>query len=145
MKSVEEILHEGKLLALIIRAEHQTHGVDFFTPNHLSQQLASMGHPAGKIIAPHIHNSVQREVQYTKEVLIIKKGKLRVDFYDDQKNYLESRILYPQDVILLALGGHGFEVLEDLQMIEVKQGPYAGDRDKTRFEPVAKEKILIKD
>jgi mannose-6-phosphate isomerase-like protein (cupin superfamily) len=144
-KQVEEITQGAHLLAIIIRADHSTSGVDFFTPNSLSQQLAAMGHPKGKIIAPHIHNPVPREVSYTKEVLIIKKGKLRVDFYDDHQNYLESRILYQNDVILLALGGHGFEVLEELQMIEVKQGPYAGDRDKVRFEPIPKEKLNIKD
>jgi hypothetical protein len=67
-----------------------------------------------------------------------------VDFYDDQRRYLESHVLVAGDVILLATGGHGFEVLEDLQMIEVKQGPYAGDADKTRFEPVPAGKLLIR-
>ena len=66
-------------------------------------------------------------------MLLIKKGSLRVDFYDGSRNYLESRILAAGDVILLAAGGHGFEVLEEVEMIEVKQGPYAGDNDKTRF------------
>jgi mannose-6-phosphate isomerase-like protein (cupin superfamily) len=94
-----------------------------------------MKHPQGKVIHPHVHNPVKREVHYTKEVLIIKKGKLRVDFYDDDQIYLESRVLEKGDVILLSEGGHGFEVLEDLEMFEVKQGPYAGDSDKTRFEP----------
>jgi len=92
-----------------------------------------MHHPAGKIIEPHVHNPVPREVHYTQEVLFIKRGKIRVDFYDAQQNYLESRTLESGDVILLATGGHGFEVLEEIEMIEVKQGPYAGEVDKTRF------------
>lgn len=145
MQSVEQITHGSSLLAIIIRNDHEAKGIEFFTPNEFSQQLAAMGHPKGKVIAPHVHNSVPREVQFTKEVLIIKRGKLRVDFYDDQQTYLESRILYPNDVILLALGGHGFEVLEDLQMIEVKQGPYAGDTDKVRFLPAAVGSLKIKD
>ena len=103
-----------------------------------------MKHPQGKIIQPHVHNPVKREVHFTKEVLILKKGKLRVDFYDDCKNYLESRILNSGDVILLSTGGHGFTVLEDLEMIEVKQGPYCGDMDKTRFEGIDESKIEIK-
>jgi hypothetical protein len=78
-------------------------------------------------------------------VLLIKRGRLRVDFYDDDQHYLESRILEAGDVILLATGGHGFEVLEEVEMIEVKQGPYAGDQDKTRFIGVAAERILIKE
>ena len=72
-------------------------------------------------------------VAYTQETLFIKKGKLLVDFYDDEQSYLESRELVAGDVVLLIRGGHGFEVLEDLEMIEVKQGPYAGDQDKVRF------------
>ena len=60
---------------------------------------------------------------------MIKRGKLRVDFYDSGRNYIESRILLGGDTILLATGGHGFEALEEIEMIEVKQGPYAGDAD----------------
>jgi mannose-6-phosphate isomerase-like protein (cupin superfamily) len=95
--------------------------------------LAYMNHPAGKVILPHVHNPVLREVAYTQEVLFIRRGRLRVDFYDDSQIYLDSRILKAGDVILLVSGGHGFEALEDLEMIEVKQGPYVGEQDKTRF------------
>jgi mannose-6-phosphate isomerase-like protein (cupin superfamily) len=92
-----------------------------------------MNHPKGKIIEPHVHNIVPRQVHYTQEVLFIKRGKLRVDFYSREKEYLKSRILTKGDTILLATGGHGFEIIEDIEMIEVKQGPYAGESDKTRF------------
>lgn len=143
MNTYEEINNDGQILAIIIRAGHQPEGVEFYTPNDYSQQLASMGHPKGKVIPPHVHNSVSREVQFTKEVLIIKKGKLRVDFYSEDQKYLRSTILNPLDVILLARGGHGFEVLEDLQMIEVKQGPYAGEADKTRFLPISPSQIRL--
>jgi len=131
---IKEIKHQSQLLALIISNKFKESGIHFFTPNELSQQLAYMRHPAGKIIQPHVHNPVPRQVHYTQEVLFIKKGKLRVDFYDEQQNYLESHILEAGDVILLATGGHGFEVLEEIEMFEVKQGPYAGNSDKTRFE-----------
>jgi mannose-6-phosphate isomerase-like protein (cupin superfamily) len=76
-------------------------------------------------------------------VLFIKRGRLRVDFYDNDQKYLESRILQAGDVILLATGGHGFEVLEEIEMIEVKQGPYAGDDDKTRFDGVSAREVTI--
>lgn len=130
---VENIKHNDELLGIIIYNNFDKPGIHFFTPNELSQQLAYMHHPAGKIIEPHVHNPVPREVHYTQEVLFIKRGKIRVDFYDAQQNYLESRTLESGDVILLATGGHGFEVLEEIEMIEVKQGPYAGEVDKTRF------------
>ena len=143
IEMIEEIKHNNQLLAIIISDKFSTPGIHFFTPNDLSQQLAFMHHPAGKLIEPHVHNPVAREVHYTQEVLFIKKGKLRVDFYDDQKTYLHSRVLCRGDVILLATGGHGFEVLEEIEMIEVKQGPYAGDQDKTRFNGIEKTKIHI--
>lgn len=136
---VEEIKHNDELLAIIVSNNYCKDGISFFTPGEFSQQLAYMKHPKGKIIPPHVHNAVKREVHYTKEVLIIKRGRLRVDFYSADQLYLESRILESGDVILLSEGGHGFEVLEDLEMFEVKQGPYAGDSDKTRFVPVVKE------
>ena len=132
-ESVEQIRHKGEMLALIVRQEYSKPGISFFTPDDLSQQLAYMRHPAGKMIDAHFHNPVPRTVAYTQETLFIKSGRLRVDFFDDQQQYLESRELKAGDVILLIKGGHGFEVLEELEMIEVKQGPYAGDQDKTRF------------
>jgi mannose-6-phosphate isomerase-like protein (cupin superfamily) len=134
--AIEKVHNNGKLLALIIRAVFCEPGISFLTPDDFSQQLAYMRHPTGKLIHPHVHNPVHRDVIFTQEVLFIKSGLLRVDFYDDDRKYLESRVLKSGDTILLASGGHGFEVLEELEMIEVKQGPYAGERDKTRFEAV---------
>jgi mannose-6-phosphate isomerase-like protein (cupin superfamily) len=142
---IQQIIHGNKILAIIIKRNFQKDGIEFFTPDDFSQQLAYMKRPKGYIIKPHVHNIVERKVQYTQEVLFIKKGKVRVDFYDDEKNYLKSIILEEGDVILLAHGGHGFEMIEETEMIEVKQGPYAGDMDKVRFEPVDKNQINIGD
>jgi mannose-6-phosphate isomerase-like protein (cupin superfamily) len=130
---IEEIRHAGTLLGIIVRTNYCKQGITFFTPDDFSQQLAYMNHPAGKVIPPHVHNKVERAVHYTQEVLFLKKGRLQVDFYNDHRQYLESRVLNAGDVILLAAGGHGFTALEEIEMIEVKQGPYAGDQDKTRF------------
>jgi mannose-6-phosphate isomerase-like protein (cupin superfamily) len=141
---IDRVLHNEDLLAVIIRHSFSKPGIHFFTPDYFSQQLAYMNHPAGKIIPPHVHNPVQREVFYTLEVLFLKRGKLRVDFYDDDRNYLESRILEAGDVILLAAGGHGFEALEEIEMIEVKQGPYAGEADKTRFVGILTDNVVVK-
>lgn len=130
-------------LAVILRADYRAEGIQFFTPNDFSQQLGYMNRPQGYVIPPHVHNPVAREVQFTKEVLIIKSGKVRVDFYDDDQNYLESRLLNQGDIVLLAFGGHGFEMLEASEIIEVKQGPYAGEADKTRFPPISSEQIRL--
>lgn len=103
-----------------------------------------MNRPIGYVIPPHVHNPVVREVLFTREVLFIKSGKVRIDFYDDEQSYLESSILGQGDVVLLASGGHGFEMLEPTEIIEVKQGPYAGDHDKTRFNGISANQIRFK-
>jgi mannose-6-phosphate isomerase-like protein (cupin superfamily) len=138
---IEEIRHGELLLAIIIRASFERPGLHFFTPDDFSQQLAYMHHPPGKVIDPHVHNPVPRAIQMTQEVLVVRRGKVRVDFYDNEKNYLKSRVLDAGDIILLAAAGHGFEVLEDLEMIEIKQGPYAGYADKVRFAAVDKAQV----
>lgn len=142
---IQQIIHNNQLLSIIIRRNFEKDGIDFFTPDDFSQQLAYMKRPKDYVIPPHVHNPVLREVQLTQEVLFIKSGKVRVDFYDDNKNYLESTIVEAGDVILLAYGGHGFEMLEESEIIEVKQGPYAGEMDKVRFEPICKTNIKVKD
>lgn len=133
MKYIEKIIHNEQMLALILRSKYESDGIKFFTPDDFPQQLGYMKHKKGHKIVPHLHNKINREISYTFEVLMVKSGKVKVNFYDNHKKYLENKILNQGDVILLAYGGHGFEILEDSEMIEVKQGPYAGDDDKTRF------------
>jgi hypothetical protein len=140
---VEHIQCHGRLLAIILRTAFQSEGIEFFTPGDFSQQLGYINRPRGYVISPHVHNPVPRQVSYTKEVLFIRSGCVRVDFYDDLQSYFESRILNTGDVILLAFGGHGFEMLEASEIIEVKQGPYAGESDKTRFAPISNEKLVF--
>ncbi len=132
---INEIKHDDRILAMIIRANYSADGIKFFTPDDFPQQLGYMKHPKGHKIIPHLHNKLKREIFYTFEVLYIKSGKVRVNFYDDHKNYIKNDTLHGGDVILLAYGGHGFEILEDSEIIEIKQGPYAGNDDKTRFKP----------
>ena len=144
MGTVEEVKKKEKLLAMIIRSNYQCEGVDFITPNEYSQQVAYMHHPTGKVIEAHVHNLVNRNVVFTQEVLIIKKGILRVDFYDEYEDYLESRDLYAGDIILLVSGGHGFKVIEEVEIVEVKQGPYSGEQDKKRFIGVKDSEVVYK-
>ena len=141
---IKEVISDGILLALILRTEFDQEGINFFTTDNFSQQLGYMKRPKGYTIQPHIHNPVIREVSYTKEVLFIKSGKVRVDFYNNEKIYLESEILNKGDVILLAYGGHGFKFLEVSEIIEVKQGPYAGEHDKTRFKGIDSKQANLK-
>ena len=141
---IEHIKNNQHILAIIVRDKYTKIGIEFFTPGNFSQQLGYMNRKKGYVIQPHLHNSIQRKVNFTREVLFIKSGKVRIDFYSKSKKYVESRILNRGDVVLLASGGHGFEMLKPTKMIEVKQGPYIGDSDKTIFDPISKDKIKIK-
>jgi hypothetical protein len=140
---IERIYSGDQELALILRTSFCQPGIHFFTPGDYSQQIGYMNRPLGYVIPPHVHLPKLREVQYTKEVLFIKSGRVRVDFYSDDEAYIQSEILETGDVILLARGGHGFEMLEPSEIIEVKQGPYAGDEDKRRFEGIDSGKVKL--
>ncbi len=130
---IEKVLYKEDLYAIIIRENFREDGIKFFTPQDFSQQLGYMNRPKNYKIQPHSHNEVKRIVKLTNEVLFIKSGKCRVNFYDNDKKYIMNKVLEKGDFILLAYGGHGFEMLEDTEIIEIKQGPYAGEGDKTRF------------
>ena len=141
---IENIKYNDQLISVIIRSQYYAEGIKFFTPDDFSQQLAYMRREKDYVIQPHVHNLVKREVSYTQEVLFIKSGRVRVDYFDDNKNYLESRVVNQGDVVLLSGGGHGFYMLENSEIIEVKQGPYAGDEDKTTFRPVTDDRVVLK-
>lgn len=134
---IENIFSNTLELAIIIRSSFKKDGIEFFTNDNDSQQLGYMNRPEGYVIAPHRHNLIAREVHLTQEVLFVKSGKIRVDFYNNQQNYIKSTVLEKGDVILLKDGGHGFVMLEQSEIIEVKQGPYCGEQDKVRFNTVA--------
>lgn len=141
---VRPIRHNDTLLALIIPADYRADGIHFFTPGSFSQQLGYMYHPAGHEILPHDHNPVTRTVEWTQEVLFVRSGKVRMDIYAPHtRAYLGSWTLLSGDVVLLAHGGHGFTMLEPSEIIEVKQGPYAGEQDKVRFSSVSDELVTI--
>jgi|ETNmetMinimDraft_13_1059891.scaffolds.fasta_scaffold14868_1 anti-sigma factor ChrR (cupin superfamily) len=142
---IQEVTNGEQVLAIIIPSDFRPPGVNFFTPDESPIQLGLLDHPKAKTIAPHVHTGVPREVINTQEVLILRRGKLRVDFYDQEETYLHSRILSEGDTILLMSGGHGFEVLEDVEMIEVKTGPYLGADNKKRFGPNLPDELKVID
>lgn len=139
----ETICDKGLTLAVIIWHDFCKDGIHFVTPDHLPQQVAYMRHPAGKQIQPHIHHPITRHVNHSQEVLFIKKGKLRVDFYTEDQKYYGNRVLTSGDVIVLINGGHGFTVLEEVEMIEVKQGPYVGDHERIQFPKSSPELFVV--
>ena len=142
---IEKVSYKKKLLALIVRGKYRNKkGITFFTPNDSTQQFGYMKHGKKHIIKPHLHKKRATKILYTTEVILILKGKLRVDFYNYQKKYLFSKIVKQKDIIMLVHGGHGFKVLKDVEMLEIKQGPYSLIKDKIKFENIDENKIKIK-
>lgn len=144
MASLEKIFNGNQFLGLIIRKDYHETGIQFLTDDQSPQQLGYMNRAKGYVIAPHVHNVVPRTVELTQEVLIIQRGKVRVDYYDDNQQYLESRIANEGDILFLGYGGHGFKMLEETEIVEVKQGPYCGMMDKVRFEPINDNEVILK-
>ena len=133
---VERIIHEGLELAVIVRAAPANEGIRFYTGPDATLQIGQMLRPPGYLIRPHVHLPLARTVSYTQEALFIRSGRLRVDFYDEKQQFVESRELKAGDVVLLTRGGHGFRMLEATEIVEVKQGPYVGEGDKARFDGI---------
>ena len=142
---IEKILHNKKLFALIVRRKfRKKSGVNFFTPKDTTQQFGFMKHKKNHIVKPHKHNKRLTRILRTTEVILLLKGTLRVDFYNDKCKYLFSKIINEKDIIMLVHGGHGFKTLKDVEMIEVKQGPYSLASDKVKFKKTDEKKIKIK-
>lgn len=122
----------GMLMATVIPKEFSVSGIKFITNNDSLMQVACMGHKEGHSIHPHSHNKSNRIVEYTCETLIMKKGIMEVDLYDEEI-WMETFVLRKGDILTLYSGGHGFRMIESVEMVEIKQGPYLGENDKTRF------------
>jgi hypothetical protein len=129
---------EDSCLAIIIRSKYSPGATTFFSEPQYSQQIGIIKYPKAGEIKPHYHNELPREVTYTQEVLVVRKGSMCVDLYDKKLVFVQSVTLHQSDAIFLVSGGHGFKMLEDCELLEVKQGPYSGVKsDKTHFERTA--------
>ena len=133
MDLVEQIVWMDRPLACIIRRKLTPAATTFVTPSDFNQQLGFVVYPAGGEIQPHLHRNIERTILGTSEVLVIKKGRCEVDFYNNAKEPVATRELREGDILLLVDGGHGFRILEDTVFVEIKQGPYTGLDEKERF------------
>lgn len=139
---IENLSHDGTHLAIIVRKNHHQDGIEFFTGDDDPLQIGYMKRGKDYVIQPHVHNPVERTISFTHEVLVIKSGTVRIDFYTSEKQYIRSTKVYGGDVVLLTDGGHGFKMLEDAEIVEVKQGPYVGNSDKQRFDPIDDDLVI---
>lgn len=129
----QQIDHKCRTLAYIVPHGPLPDKTTFVTPNECGQQVGHVVYPAGGEVPRHFHNLVKRELVGTTEVLLIVKGHCVIDFYDDDHHLIASRDLYEGDLIVIIAGGHGFRMIQDTVMLEIKQGPYPGPIEKVRF------------
>ena len=142
---IKKITYKNKILATIIKTKKiNKKGVHFISPKKFTHQVGFINYSKNHIIKPHTHKNFLRKIKKTSEVLFIKKGILRVDFYYNEKKYLFSQILKKDDLIILNEGSHGFKILKTCKLIEIKQGPFIKSLDKKRFEKINEKKIKIK-
>jgi hypothetical protein len=143
--NIIKIENNGIELGSIVRSTYHNNGIGFFSNDNDGLQLGYMNRPDNYVIAPHTHNKIKREVFYTEEILFIRSGMVRVDFYDDNQQYFESHIARSGDIVILKAGGHGFKVIERADSFEVKQGPYLGAQDKCALNRYQTTRRLIND
>ena len=134
MNDIERVVDGDTIVAIILRSTLTVDGVEFFTPSEFSQQLGILVHTKGKIVKPHKHKQIKRDIIQTQEVLLVVRGKVKIDLYSTDFKQIATVILGAGDTILLSSGGHGIEIIEDAKIIEIKQGPYAGVEDKEYLE-----------
>jgi hypothetical protein len=129
----ETITHEGQVICLIVRGQPAPKATEFYTPNEFSLQLGHIAYAKGHTIARHFHPRIVRTLDRLSEVLVIQEGRAEIDLYAEDNSLVTTRELGPGDIAVLVSGGHGFRMLEDTVMVEIKQGPYSGKPEKELF------------
>ena len=132
---IESIWRGERLIAYVIRAAAASPETSFFTGDDAAFQAGFVVYPAGGTVVPHVHRPIERNVVGTSELLIVRKGRCIVDLYGEDQVFVASRELVTGDTVLLIEGGHGFRMIDDTVLFEVKQGPYGGQAEKVRFDP----------
>lgn len=135
MTSVEQIIDDAMVLAYVIRVNVTSDTTEFFTSDDSNFQAGFVVYPEGGQVQPHLHLPVTRRVVGTSELLMVRSGRSIVEIYADDRRLVASRELLPGDAVLSVGGGHGFRMLEDTVLFEIKQGPYGGPAEKERFDP----------
>lgn len=133
MLKIEKIESQGKTLVYLIKGKQKVSKTQFISPQTANLQVGHIVYSTGSVIPKHIHKKIIRRLDRTEEVLIVQKGSSEFDIYNDEKELIATRKVKKGDIIIIAGGGHGFRVLKDLVLLEIKQGPYTGIEEKERF------------
>lgn len=130
---LESIGRDGRVFAYVVRGSSDPERTTFLTPDEAIQQVGFVVHGAGAEVKRHYHKPVERTIVGTPEVLVVRSGRCAMDVYDDDRELVGTRELAAGDVMIMCGGGHGFRMLEDTVLLEIKQGPYFGADEKAYF------------
>lgn len=132
---LKRIEKNGVLYSIIISGRFTSaEKYNFITPETSSLQVGNNYYRKGDVIRNHIHIPCTRTIANAEEIILVKKGKTHVRIFDENKTVIAEEDLQAGDVLYLARGGHGFDILEDTEIFEVKQGPYLSkEKDKELF------------
>ena len=130
---VEAVRSGSDVLCYIVRSADFPAETAFATPCDAQLQVGQVVHLCGHQIARHEHRPQERHSTGTAEFLLVQRGRCAMEVYDHQRRLVATRELGVGDISILLGGGHGFRMLEDTVMLEVKQGPYPGPDEKERF------------
>jgi hypothetical protein len=134
MSQLETIAVDGVVLAYLARQQPTPRRTRYLTPDECNLQVGHVVYAGGTEIARHMHLPVERHLSTTAEVLLVQRGRCEVDIFDASRQVVATRDLREGDLLIQVAGGHGFRVLEETVLLEIKQGPYLGDgTDKERF------------
>lgn len=137
MSDVVSVVHQGRTYALFFRKDISTeNGVRFPTPPDASLQVGVFDRDTGYVVKPHVHPPRDIHIENTAEFLYMESGKAEVTVYDPEWNILAKHVVTSGDFILLLEGGHSLTMLEPTRLIEVKQGPYPGDKEAKVFQNI---------
>jgi hypothetical protein len=129
MSAVETIEHDGVLYAELIRADVRAERTTFFSPSESSFQFGLLAHEAGYVEAPHYHKTQVREISDLQQMFVVQRGVVDVQLFTDELVLHREVRMHPGDAIVLVHGVHAIKVVEDMQCLSVKQGPFLGDEE----------------
>jgi hypothetical protein len=134
-EQVEVIEKDGIRYAEVIWADITVSQTTFFSPAESSFQFGLLAHEAGFTEPAHYHHPIKRMINDLQQMFVVQKGVVEVLLYGDDKKLLRTVTLRAGDAIVLIHGIHAIKVIEDMQCISVKQGPFLGtEKDKVNVE-----------
>lgn len=131
--SIEIVEYEGTKYAEIIWADTRVEKTTFFSQSDSSFQFGLLAHSAGFVEPPHYHKPVTRTISDLQQMFVVQRGVVVVELYSDAGALLSEIKMGAGDAIVLIHGVHAIKVLEDMQCISVKQGPYLGEKEDKVF------------